>query len=270
MRISSDYYDYYSQSYALNSLSNAKISSGNSNSSQNETEAISFQPRRHSAVSGNDNLMNLSSSGKMMRDSLQMQGKDSSEISEKMEQIKTDMDSIKTADIDGMSADDVKTALTNLQNDFKAMPSPDGSANDIQQADISSMSESEMREMLKEVQEKAKNAPEMGEGMPPPPPPMMGGFDPSQMLNGMFGSQSDTDSVNSSSDTQSILQQIIDNITESYDSSTESSDDYVAKLKESISSMFSEQKNSIDDFSKMIFSELDDWNTQEKTKTQET
>jgi len=174
---------------------------------------------------------------------------------------KNPMDSLVTAGtITQEQADAIQDALI----------SPDGSFEEIEEADISSMTESDMRGMLEKIQERTKNAPEMGEGMPPPPPPMMGGFDPSQMLSGMFGSQNDTGSVSSSNDNESILQQIIDNLTESYDSSTESSDDYVEKLKDSLNSMFSQQKSEIDNFYSMIFNKLDAWNSEEKTKTQET
>jgi len=272
MRISSNNYDYYNQAYSLNSLSNAKVSATNSDFSKTETEAISFQPRKYSSTDQNANIMNLSSSGRMMRDSLQMQDAGSSEMSEKMEKIRTDMDSIKSADIDSMSADELKETLTNLQTDMAAIPSRDGRGNDIQQADISSMSETDMKDMLEKIQEHAKNMPEMGEGMPPPPPPKNGGFDASQILNGILGGQDeDTSSLNASNDMQSIVQQIADKLIESYKSSSEeSSDDYVEKLKDSLSSMFSQQKNSIDDFSNMIFNKLDAWNSEEKTKTDET
>lgn len=202
MRISSSYSDYYySQSNPLSYLSNAKLSTGNSDASQNETEAVSFPERKRSVTSGDGNIINLSLSGSMLRYSLQTQESESTDMHEKMEKIKTDMDSIKTADIDRMTADEVKETLANLQADMAFMPPrPDGRTDDIQQADIDSMSEAEMREMLKSIQERAQNAPEMPEGMPP----MMGGGMPPMMGSDMIFAKLDDWSNQEKANTQEV------------------------------------------------------------------
>jgi cytochrome c556 len=165
MKISSNYYDYYSQMYQLNSLSNAQVNNEDSNSSQDETKAINSIQRRSYVPDGNVDISDLNYSGTMLANSLKLQSNDSSEMSENMETIKTDMDSLKTTDIDNMSSDDVKKLLTKLQTDMAAVNSPAGQSSDISNIDIDSMSESDMKDILEKIQDQANSMP-----TPPPPP----------------------------------------------------------------------------------------------------
>ena len=171
MKISSNYYDYYSQMYQLNSLSNtqvntdSQIETDDSNSSKNKTKAISSSQIRSYVPDENVDIADLNYSGTMLANSLKLQSNDSSEMSQSMEKIKTDMDSIKTSDIDSMSADDIKKTLTQLKTDMASIKSPDGESSDISNIDIDSTSESDMKDILKKVQDQANSMP-----APPPPP----------------------------------------------------------------------------------------------------
>jgi len=184
--------------------------------------------------------------------------------SEELSKVKEDLDSIKSLDIDSMTADDMKTLLTTLQTDmmaaFGSTDSSTTSTSTEEATDIADMTEAEMRKLLEEIQEQANSA--------PPPPPMGGGFDVSQILDAISGSQSSTSSMTSGDDTESIAQQLINKLTESYDGSTESKADYVAKLKEALESMFSQQKSSIDDLSSSLLDKLETWSSDKNSSAQ--
>lgn len=165
MNISSNYYNYYTYgTYSSNGLLNANLSTASTDASQNETEAVNSLPPRQFKPMDLESLFGLSSSGKSIRDSLQTQGT-GSDMSQKFEAVKTDMDAIKSADIESMSADEVKEMLTNLQNDLKAINS-NSSSNSSQTLDISSLTESQTRDMLEDIQENAERMSAMGQGMP--------------------------------------------------------------------------------------------------------
>lgn len=166
MKISSNYYDYYSQMYQLNSLSNSQINTDSqidtddSNSSQNKTKAISSIQTRSYVPNENVDIAALNYSGRMLANSLKLQSNDSSEIPENMEKLKTDMESIKNTDIDNMSDDDVKNMFTQLKTDMESMKNPDGQTNDISNINTDTMSASEMKEMLKKIQDNANSMPD--------------------------------------------------------------------------------------------------------------
>lgn len=269
----SNYYDYYySTSYAANSVSNsdAQLTSESTDSSQDETDEISIQPRRYSASGGYENLMNMDYSSVMMKYSLQSQGTDSSEVSEKMEKIKTDMDSLKSADIDSMSSDEIKATLETLKADMEGVPNSRGTSSDVSEADLDSMSESELKQLLENIQEDANNAPEMGKGKPPAGPPPSGGKPPmaggGMNLAQMLGSTSETeDTEESSTYSEEYLEELMNNLISSYDSTSETNDEYVSKVKESLSTVFNQQKSNIDNFSSMLFGKLDSWASEEET-----
>lgn len=354
MRISSDYYYnyYYNSGYGVNSASPAAaaISSQASQDSTGDADDVTkLQSTRR--TSGYGNAMNLSINGSMMRYSLQNAGTAPADISDKLEAVKSDMDSIKSADIDSMSAEEVKETLSKLKTDMEAMPRPDGSSGSASKLDLDSMSETDMRDMLKKLQENIQNMPMMG---PPPqspgssgdfgaikedldaiksadldsittdkmkellsnlqnslktttlsdtnaekiesadldsmsgtdmkqlledmqeqlnnppqmPPRGMGGFDPSQLLNGVSANDTVTGTSGSSADTEELVMQIVDKLTEDYDSSTQSSEDYATKLKEALQTMFSQQKNNIDQFSGMMFDRLDAWSSGQQSSSE--
>ncbi|KZL89590.1 hypothetical protein [Clostridium magnum] len=161
MKISSNYYDYYNQIYQLNSLSNTQINSDfqidndNSSLSEDKTKAINFIQTRNYIPDENVDIANLNYSGTMVANSLRMQSVDTSEMSESIEKLNTDLDSLKTTDIDSMSADEAKELLIQLQIDMSSIKSLEGEANDI--SDIDSISESDIKDMLKNIQENANN-----------------------------------------------------------------------------------------------------------------
>jgi hypothetical protein len=180
MKISSNYYDYSLISLAnILANKNTAANTASSDSAQESTNvtavssasSASSASRKKSDYMTNDNYMDFSYSGHMVSNSVQNQIEDSSVVSEKVQKVKEDIDSIKTADIDSMTADEVKDLLTNLQNDRKALQISSGISSSSQETDIDSMSESDMRETLKNVQNNAKNASKMGGGKPPMGPP---------------------------------------------------------------------------------------------------
>lgn len=168
MQISSNYYDYYNQLYQLNSILNSNntnstsstASSSSGNSSQSSTQAVdSITTATPFITDASTDITNLNYSGRMFMNPLSLQSSSdssSSQMSQSMEKLKTDMDSIKSADIDTMSADDVKKALTTLKTDMSAVRNPYGNAAS-SKVDLSNMSESDMKSMLKKIQEKANS-----------------------------------------------------------------------------------------------------------------
>ncbi len=233
MRITSNSYDYYKQLYPLSALNTTKLSTGTDETSNSEISSINTERKRTAGI--NANGMGLQLQGMMMR--------------EKMDKLHTDMDSIKTVDIDSMSADEVKETLSNLKTDMDAMPLPPGVESKENEMDLESMTESEMRDKLKEIQTRANNAPEMPKGMPPR-------IEGTEGIQGVSGTDTD---FQSSLDT--MLQQIIDKLTESFDSSTQDSEEYADDLKQSLSSMFSQQGSTFSQLQSMLFDKLDEWST---------
>lgn len=231
MRISSNYYDYYSQYYALNSLTAVKVNAENPDSAS-ETDAAESTAGSRLMTGGSGNIMNVSLNGSMMRHLLQARGVDSAEMSERMQAMKADMDSLESADIDSMTAEEVKEMLAKIKSDMDAMPKPDKAANNVPEIDLDSLSEDEMREMLKDIQAHAKSRPEMAEGMPPMP----GGFGPLPMPAGASGDEAGADLLHSGDSlSESVARQIIDKLMASYDASTLDIDDYIEKLREAFS-----------------------------------
>lgn len=175
MNISSNYYNnyYYNQSlYSLNTTSTIDSSNESNDSSQSTTDAVDLSTRRPPKPLGSDiSNMNLSvesrlnSRGKMVRDSLQMQNSNSSEMSEQFEALKESMEELKSTDIDSMTADDIKETLTNILENMKGMQKPNKVSNDTTEID---MSESDMKDMLEKLQEHANRMSAMGEMQPLP------------------------------------------------------------------------------------------------------
>ncbi len=156
MKIYSNQYDYYNQVYQLNSLLNTKVSSNeDSTSSQSENETKISTVTRSFMPSEDMDISSLNYNGRMLANSVKMQDSGASEISESMEKIKTDMDSIKTADIDNMSADDIKKTLTQLKSDISSVSNSNQETNSITSADLDNMSEADMKSLLEQVQEQA-------------------------------------------------------------------------------------------------------------------
>lgn len=251
MRIFSYYTDYYSQKIATNPTSNALKRSTTKVSSEEETDSTIFMPTRKSDK--NSNTVNLTFNGQMLKDSLFVQGMDDSEGHEKMEKLRTDMDSLLEIDIDSLSSEEIKDLLTTLKTDMEGLPNREGN-NDLSDMDIESMSETDMRELLEKIQERIKDMSEEGNRMPPPPPPMM------DMMQAFSSESSTTEGEDSSSNE---LQEIVDKLLESFDSTSESRDTYITRLKETIELI--QQGMGISDFSSSLFGMLDEWNSQQVT-----
>ncbi len=143
----------------------------------------------------------LFANGGSRRATLQSEGTGSTERAAAMEQMKTDMDALKEKDVGTLSADEMKSTLTQLLNDRAAL-SPDASTTSNTSAraleKLNGMSESDMREMLQNIQERAQrvsersengtaNGLDQGYGMPPPPPDMFPG------MNGETGRDTGSD-----------------------------------------------------------------------------
>ena len=65
------------------------------------------------------------------------------------------MDSIKTANIDSMSLDDIKATLSKLLTDMDSIKKPSGGYNSDLQVNLDTISESDMRDMLQKIQDSA-------------------------------------------------------------------------------------------------------------------
>lgn len=169
MKISSSQYDYYDQAYQLKYLLNLQTNSDkvNSNeesaSSQSETKTKSSAKISYIMPSEDIDITSLNYSGRMLANSVKMKKDGSSEISGNMEKMKTDMNFIRSADIDNMSSDEVKSTLTKLKNDLESVSKPKEEASNILNADIDSMSDSDIKSMLKKIQDKASSAPDQNQ-----------------------------------------------------------------------------------------------------------
>lgn len=239
MNITSNYYNYYktSSSNTVSALAKAKLSTS---SSDTTTSTSNSTQKKSSTATDVLNLLTLSFSGMMFQNALQQKGTDteSSEVNP-MDKLRTDLDAIKTADISSMSADEVKSTLANLQTDLKAMPHQHEKDQEVLSADLENMSEEDMKAMLTQIQEDINNRPERTDQKPP-----MEGFDLSQM----------TDSL-------SALEKTLQELTENYDSSTQSSTDYASQLKETLTNLFAKQKQNIDNLSNEVFNQIDQWSS---------
>lgn len=159
MRISSNYYNYYTNLYSSNTISNQNTNSEDVSSSESISDLLTI-PRKKPAFEESGSISDLDFSSRRLMHNMKMDGNDTSEASESMNKIKADMDAIKNADIDSMSAEDVKSTLTNFLTDMQSMPRPNEETNDAPEISIDNMSEADMRKMLEDIQERAINAPE--------------------------------------------------------------------------------------------------------------
>ena len=254
MNVSSNYSNYYaSQLYSPSSLSNNKKSTTTSSSDSSTSSALESLVGKINSTISYENAMSLSMSGKMLKYAMESQ---KSATEKSPDEMKAQMDEFKNADITSMTADEVQQTLVNLQSDLTGMPNPDEEANNVINANITSMSETDMRSMLTSMQEHIKSMPEPGKGQPPmggAGMPPMTGVNTTQDLATLLGTDSTEEDI------QSYFQKLVDNLTSSYDKSTETSDEYADKLKESLTAMFTQQKSNIDTFSQNLFNQLDAW-----------
>lgn len=259
MKVYSNSYDYTSLLSAYASQQRTSQSTGTDTSQSKTTQAVDSLMKRLAPPDMGGSLMSLSASGQKVKDSIQRPEPPTEEMKAAMDQIRTDFESIQSADVDSLSSDDAKELLEQLVSDMSALPTSSSASESSTGIDVESLTDDEIKDMLQTIQEQLEN----GRGTPPPPPPsegMMWGFDPSQLL-GDSDSEDSTVSSLSSTNSSEMAQKLIDLLTESYDSSSENSSDYAAKLKESIAEMLEKQKNSMDDFASTLYSQLDAWSS---------
>lgn len=189
MKISSNnYYDYYyTQMYQSNSVSNTNSINEESDSSKSETtSAVSLTKKRPSMFNENVSMEDLNQNGRTMMNSLKMQDEDYSEESQEMKTLSSDMDSLKTVDIDNMSSDDIKSLFAKLKTDIEAVKNPyvtkkssstassdstnsstatttstSNTTSDTSSTTTESISEADIRSILKKVQENLNSRPPM-------------------------------------------------------------------------------------------------------------
>jgi len=155
MRISSNYYNYYTNLYSSNTISNQNTNSEEVSSSENIADVLTI-PRKKPTYEESGSITDLDFSVRRLMHDMKMQDNDTSEISESMNKIKADMDEIKTTDIDSLSTDDLKETLANLINDINSARKPHEGYNNDLQVDLDNMSEEDMREMLQKIQDNAE------------------------------------------------------------------------------------------------------------------
>lgn len=161
MKISSSYYNYYNQLYPTNSISNQNTGSEDSDSPQDVVDTISSSSSKNTQFQESGSINDLEFSPRKMHHHMRKQDVDTSNSSDSVNKVKADIDAIKTADIDNMSADDLKTTLTNLVTDMNNVPQhkPETKSADafnkiksdmdsIKKADISSMSADDVKNTL--------------------------------------------------------------------------------------------------------------------------
>lgn len=246
MNVSTNY-DYYKQSYLLGSLSSTNASTYNNSttSATNSTSTDSVSAISAKSVSSTEGweglLNNLSAS--RMRKALEEKTKEMPEEFALKDNIKADIDAIKNLDIANLSDDEVKEILTNLQSDLQQMP-PGGRGQNVLDADLDTLSTDEMRSLLTEVQTDVNS---MDKNRPPREDMGLMEMDFSSLLT------SDTE-------TEDTLSALIAALTEKYELST-SSDDYLSKLKESVTTTITEQKAKLDSLATSLLEKLDEWNS---------
>lgn len=171
MRISSNYYNYYNQLSSTGTSATQTTAADDTTSQDSSDSSVSSAKRKRHHFQETGNIEQLQFTGMRRMDTVGMQDsdEDNTAITDNMKKFKTDMDNLKTANIDSMSADDVKTTLTNLLTDMQSMPRPgeeqgtdntSDSSSSTTSVDLSNMSEADMRKMLKEMQERINNAPD--------------------------------------------------------------------------------------------------------------
>lgn len=206
--------------------------------------------------------MSLSASGQKIKDSIQRPEPPTDEMKAAMDQVRSDFESIQSADVESLSSDDAKDLLNQLIADMGVLPAKQtasGSEETSEALSVSSLTDSEIKDILEQIQDQLENTAASG-GTPPPPPEMQGmmwGFDPSALLSDSTEETTGTGST----DSTDMAQQLIDLLTESYDSTSESSSDYAAKLKESIAEMLEKQQSEMSDFASSLYTQLDAWSS---------
>lgn len=258
MKINSTAYDYTSllSAYSAQQRTTASTSSDTSTASA----AVESLMKKLAPPDMGSSIMSLSAKGQKVKDSIQRPEPPTEDMKAAMDQVRSDLDTIQSTDVDSLSSDDAKTLLDQLISDMGALPSKTGST-DSTTIDVSALTEDEVKEMLQAIQDKVAKGPG-SDGTPPPPPPemqgMMWGFDPSQLLG--TDTSEDTTGI-SGIESEDMANRLVDLLTEAYDSSSETSSEYVARLKESIAEMLEKQKSSMEDFSATLYAQLDTWSS---------
>lgn len=260
MKINSSNTDITSLLSAYAARQRSTQSTDTDTSQSTASQAVSSLLGRLSPPDKGASVMSLSASGQKVKDSIQRPEPPTEEMKAAMKQLRTDFQTIQSADVDSLSSDDAKDLLNQLVSDIGVLPgttAASGSEDTAEVFDISSLSDLEIKEILQKIQDQLEKNPKPAGAPPPEMQGMMWGFDPSALL-------SDGTSENtgiSSSDTAQRAQQLVDLLTESYDSSSESSSDYATELKASIAEMLEKQKSGMDDFASALYAELDSWSS---------
>lgn len=210
MKISAtDYYDYYyTQLYQRNSTNTTSSSTELDDSSDDQKNTVKSSKRKVAYTDDNASIANLNLNGRMVMNSMKMQDDDAEE-SQEVKTLDSDFSSIKTADIDSMSSDEVKAAFSKLKTDVEAVKasyikaksnstsaatttattteaatdttsttSTDSSTSTVASNTTSTttdtLTEADMRSILKKVQDNLNNQPPM----PPMPPQDNSASDP--------------------------------------------------------------------------------------------
>ncbi len=120
----------------------------------------------------------LIASGQMAKMNFRIQPVEESGDTSSMEALRTSFDTIRDSDIESLSAEDASALLTSLQSSLDGTTSPDGSFEAISQLDVSSLTESQVKEALSSIQTRALETSSKTEksenGMRPMGPPPMG------------------------------------------------------------------------------------------------
>lgn len=120
----------------------------------------------------------LIASGQMAKMNFRIQPVEESGDTSSMEAIRSSFDTIRDSDIESLSAEEASEMLTNLQSSLEGTTSPDGSFEAISQLNVSTLTESQVKEALSSIQTRALEASSETEGtengMRPMGPPPMG------------------------------------------------------------------------------------------------
>ncbi|PRR84061.1 hypothetical protein [Clostridium vincentii] len=161
--ISTDYSSYYRQLYSANSIQKQganSVSSDDSTSSKSTIDSLSSTKKKVVPFQESGNIDDLELSSRKLMHTMKMLNTDTSEESEATSAINSDMEALKTADIDNMTAEDLKTTFSNLLADMQSIQKTDKNSDNAPEVDLDIISESDMRDMLKVIQQRSINEPE--------------------------------------------------------------------------------------------------------------
>lgn len=262
MKINSSSYDLASIFNALAAQKTAATTTDSDETQSAAEQSIGSLMQRLAPPDLGGSFMSLSASGQKVKNSIQPPDPPSEEMKAAMDALRSQFDTLKETDVEALSEEEAREMLSTLVSSLSALPASSSASGTGATVDVSTLSDSEVSDLLEGIQSQV--AAGRPQGSPPPPPPggmkggAAGGLDLSSLLGTTEEDEEDTADISTEA-----AQRLVDLLTQDYDSTEESSSEYAARMKTAIEELLEKQKASMNTFANELYTQLDAWSTAE-------